>query len=432
VKPAAPARLGEEVFSHSMPGGLGLHLLPKPGFRASHALLAVGYGSIDRCFALPGCQPLRVPDGVAHFLELRLFASPLGDVGDRFAALGAEVNAQTTFTSTGYFFTCTEHLGECLDLLLEFVLRPTLDPAGVEREREIIARELQLYEDNLEWVSFTAALQALYGAHPLGVDIAGSPASIEGISAPLLEFCHRAFYRPANMSLIVGGDFDPEAVAAQVAAALSGWDPGTPPTLFRRPASARAGGTRRAVLPVALPRLYLGWADRPPSAAGEALLVQELCLELLLDILYGSSSDFYARNYQSGLIDGESFGCDLYVEPEFCFFLVGGDTPDPERLRVQIRAELERAADGRLIERDFARAARRAYGQAVQRLDQVEGAVGAVFSAVGRGAGPLGIFAAHGQVRPEDLQPYLERLLASERWGGSLVLPGGLGSRDGG
>ena len=181
MTPSSAEYLGERVVTFSTPAGLDLHLLPKPGFRSVHALLAVGYGSIDRRFTLPGSAPRTVADGVAHFLEHRLFTSTLGDVGDRFAALGAEVNAHTTYTNTAYFFSGTEKVGECLDLLLEFVLNPDFTAEGVTREREIINRELQLYGDNLEWISFIQALHCLYGDHPLGVDIAGTPASIAAI-----------------------------------------------------------------------------------------------------------------------------------------------------------------------------------------------------------------------------------------------------------
>jgi predicted Zn-dependent peptidase len=415
-----------------MPGGLELHLLPKPGFRSVHALLSVGYGAIDRRFALPGCQPLTLPDGVAHFLEHRLFASALGDVGDRFAGLGAEVNAHTTFTNTGYFFSCTDHLEACLELLLGFVLNPSFTAEGVQREREIITRELQLYGDNLEWISFFGVLQSLYGNHPLGVDIAGTVESIRGIDAGLLELCHRAFYRPDNMTLIVGGDFDLGAVADKVASCLEGRTSGPPPLLFRRPSSPARAQTPRQTLSIALPRICLGFGDLQAGLDGEALLKHELCLEVLLDLLYGASSDFYARHYESGLLDAESFGCEIYVEREFCFCLVGGDTPDPERLEGEILEELAGAVGAGVIERGFARAARRAYGQAVQRLDQVEGGVGVVFSSLSRGAGPLGLFAAHDQLEPEDLHQCLKDCLIPARRGTALVFPSDSAEEDGG
>lgn len=419
----AEEHLGERVYNQTMPGGLELYLLPKPGFRSIHALLAVGYGAIDRCFALPGRPPLTVPDGMAHFLEHRLFSSPLGDVGDHFANLGAEVNAHTTFTSTEYFFSCTDHLEECLELLFDFVLNPSFTPAGVQREREIIARELQLYGDNLEWISFISVLQVLYGNHPLGVDIAGTLASIEGIDVTLLELCHRTFYQPDNMILIVGGDLDAEAVAGKVAACLAGRTSGPQPLLFRKPATPALIKDSKAVLPITLPRLCLGFGDLQPGLRGEALLKHELCLEVLLDILYGTSSDFYLRHYEDGLIDAESFGCEIYVEPEFCFCLVGGDTPDPERLQQEILGELERATSTGGIERGFSRATRRAYGQAVQNLDQVEGGVGALYSAISRGAGPFGLFAAHRRLEPQDLRQCLECCLAPAQSGAAVIFP---------
>lgn len=419
------ALLGEQVFAQTLPGGLQLFLLPKPGFRCHHALLSVGYGSIDRRFAPAGAEPVVVPDGVAHFLEHRLFSSSLGDVGDRFAALGADVNAHTTFTNTAFFFTCTDRLEQCLGLLLGFVCKPSFSAEGVVREREIIARELQLYGDNLEWISFFSVLQALYGSHPLGVDIAGTPESIQLIDAPLLEFCHHTFYRPDNMTLIVGGDFEVDQVAGAIERLLEGKTSAAGPMLYRRADAAAQGTAKALTMPIALPRLWVGFRDQGQGLKGEALLRRELALEVLLDILFGSSSDFFARHYESGLIDAESFGCEIYAEPEFCFCLVGGDTPNPELLREEIVTELTRAAGGALLECGFSRSARRAYGQAVQRLDQVEGGVGALHSSVSRGAGPFGLFTVHRRLAVEDLHACLEEVLIPATAAHSVILPAG-------
>lgn len=418
--------LGEEVFSQTLDSGLQLFLLPKPGFRSLHALLSVGYGSIDRCFSPSASEPaVSVPDGVAHFLEHRLFSSSLGDVGDRFALLGAEVNAHTTFTNTSFFFNCTDRLDDCLELLLGFVRNPVFGAEGVVREREIIARELQAYGDNLEWISFFKVLQAMYGNHPLAVDMAGTPESIQTVDASLLEFCHRTFYRPANMSLIVGGDLEVANVAGAVEGLLAGATRGAAPELHRQAPGQGSGTNTTATLPIAQPRLCVGFRDPHPDLQGEALLRRELALEVLLDILFGSSSDFYLRHYESGLIDAESFGCEIYAEPEFCFCLVGGDTPDPMVLREEIMGELMRARSGDLLERGFSRARRRAYGQSVQRLDQVEGGVGAVHSSVSRGGDPFGLFSVHRELCLEDLQAGLKDVLVPATACQSVILPGG-------
>ncbi|MBI2505426.1 MAG: insulinase family protein [Candidatus Latescibacteria bacterium] len=419
------AQLGEQVFSQTLPGGLELFLLPKPGFRSIHALLAVGYGSIDRCFVHRGGGQVEVPDGVAHFLEHRLFSSSLGDVGDRFAALGAEINAHTTFTNTVFFFTCTDRLEECLELLLDFVFTPSFSAEGVVREREIIARELQLYGDNLEWVSFFSALQTLYGNHPLGVDIAGTCQSLQRIDERVLELCHRTFYRPDNMVLFIGGDLDIADTGGKVRALMAGRGGVPAPVLLRQAEGKTGGGSKKTALPIALSRLCLGFRDQRVGLRGEPLLRRELALEVLLDILFGAASDFYARHYESGLIDAESFGCEIYAEPEFCFCLVGGDTPDPVHLQEAILEELRRARQGQIIGRDFPRAARRAYGQTLQRLDLVEGGVGTLHSSISRGGGPFGLFSAHRQLAPQDLYECLDTCLVPDHAGCSTVLPVG-------
>lgn len=420
--------LEERVHCQTLPCGLEFYLVPREGFRSAHALLTVKYGSIDRCFVPPGATaPVEAPDGAAHFLEHRLFAGPDGDVGELFAAIGAEVNAHTTFTHTAYFFSCVDHLEEGLALLVDFVFAPQLTPEGVEREREIIARELQLYGDNLEWVSFFNALQSLYGAHPLGVDIAGTPESLGRIDARVLELCHRSFYRPENMALFVGGDLEVEALGRRVGELMAGRGQ-APCADLRRLACPDGGGGFRAVeLPVAVPRLYLGFRDQREGLHGEALLRRELALELALDVLFGASSDFYARHYESGLIDAESFGCEIYAEAEFCFCLVGGDARQPELLQEALLEELRRARHSDLLERDLARARRRAYGQLLQRFDQVESGVGLVHSAVSRGGAPFALFEAHEQLEAAEVRECLETCLDPDRGQLSQVVPAGEG-----
>ena len=419
--------LGEQFYCEVLPCGLEIYVLPKRGFCQKHALLAVGFGAIDRSFAHPVDQRvIQVPDGVAHFLEHRMFEKPEGDISDSFTALGAELNAHTGFTNTAYFFSCTDGFDQSLDLLLDAVLHPYLTPAGVEREREIIAREIQLYSDHLEWVSFFMILRALYREHPLGVDMAGTLESIRQIDCPTLELCYQTFYQPGNMVLCASGDMEAEEVWDRVGARLEkiGFADRYPvASVYRKEGVDALTGPQELFLPIVRPRLYLGFKNQRVGQCGVELLRRELALELALDILFSPSSLFYTRHYESGLIDAESFGYEVYAEPEFGFCLVGGDVECPEQLEELLLAEIQKARCGDMLERGFARAKRKAYGHLVHHLDQVESCVSLMHSAVSRGAQPFDFFAAHERLSPADVRECLDTWLDAEHYGSALVHP---------
>lgn len=404
----AAVLLGDRYWHGRLIGGLPLYVLSKPGFRQKSALLAVGFGSMDQQVPATRDEPaLSLPAGAAHFLEHRMFAKRRGDITERFAELGVEVDANTTYTHTGYQCSGTDRLDEALDLLLELVLEPYLTRPGIGRERGIIGHEIELYGDNLEWVSYFRAMETLYPGHPLATDIAGTIESLSRLDQAILGRCHRAFYHPANMALFVCGDVEAETVTETVEAGLRrrGIDPdgsGGPsghPTHHTRPVRRLIRGgrpaSRHAVLPVVLPHRSLAFADPRVGLRGTAMLARELALELALDILFGAASDFYNRRYAEGLVDSGSFGFEVNVEPWFAFSLIGGDARRPDELQRAILEELEQARKSGVIEAHFERVRRKAHGHLVQGFDQIETCVQLMHTAVSCGAQPFDLIAAH-------------------------------------
>jgi len=419
--------LGECFYCGVLPGGMKLYAFPKKDFRQKSAVLAVDFGSIDQQLILPDLgEGVQVPAGVAHFLEHRMFEKPEGDITERFHALGAQVNADTTFTSTEFFFSCTDHFEENLGLLLDFVLHPYFTAEGVAREREIISREIQLYRDSLEWVSFFNALGSLYPGHPLSTDIAGTLESIQQIDREVLERCYGRFYRPANMGLFVGGDIDVHRTRERVNAYMEDKDfpeSDSPVHPVRQPLPVPTPVVQVAQLPVVQHHLSLAFGDRVNGMGGAPLLGRGLALELALDILFGPSSRFFNRHYEDGLIDAASFGSEVYLEPWFGVCLVGGEVQYPERLEEAVVEELRQALDGDLMERDFERAKRKVYGQLLQGFDQVENCVQLMHGAVSCGAQPFDYFAAYERLTVADVRDCLETCLDYRCYGFSRVDP---------
>jgi predicted Zn-dependent peptidase len=210
--------LRQAIHAGRHASGLEVFVIPTPGLTRTYGLFATRYGSIASTFLDPASgESVTVPDGIAHFLEHRLFEQPdETDVTDRFAQLGASTNAYTWYTQTAYLFSTIDHPRECLDTLLDFVQEPHFRAERVENEKGIIAEEIKMYDDDPYHRGFRAMMAALYQTHPVRIDIAGTVETIADITPADLDRCWRTFYHPANMMLVVAGALTPEQVAEAV------------------------------------------------------------------------------------------------------------------------------------------------------------------------------------------------------------------------
>ena len=175
-------RLGERCLEHRLPNGLTIRVVPKPGFARKYAFFAVNYGSIDTKFTLEG-REIRTPDGVAHYLEHKMFDLPDGDAMERFAAAGASPNAFTSYDMTAYYFSCTDRFQENFRTLLDMVAEPYFTEASVNKERGIIGQEIRMYEDSADSRLYENLFSAMFRHHPIRVPIAGTVESIADITA---------------------------------------------------------------------------------------------------------------------------------------------------------------------------------------------------------------------------------------------------------
>jgi predicted Zn-dependent peptidase len=367
--------LGEAVHGAQLENGLPVYVLPKAGFLKKHAMIATRYGSTDNAFQLAGeSAPTVVPAGIAHFLEHKLFEEEGGTAFDRFSKNGAYCNAFTSYTTTAYLFSCTDLFRENLELLVDFVGNPYFTQAAIDREREIIGQEIRMYEDSPDWRGFQTLLEAMYHRHPVRIDITGTVETIGGITKDALERCYRTFYNPKNMVLFVAGDLRPDEVFEWAAAAFAK-RPYSPPADVRRvfpdePADVREREVRLR-LDVSQPRLLVGFKDARAGEAGRDLLRKDVELAFAIEMIFGRSSEFYQRCYESGLIDG-SFSASYTGERDHGYTVVGGETEDPAKLLAAIHEAIARARETGFLESDFARIKNKAMGKFLRNFNSLE------------------------------------------------------------
>jgi predicted Zn-dependent peptidase len=368
-------RLQETLVTDRLPNGLTVHVLPKPGFHKTYATFTAKYGSIDNHFRLEGRDPLKVPDGIAHFLEHKMFEEPQGDVFATFAAQGASANAFTTFDRTTYLFSATDQIPANLETLLNFVQNPYFTEPSVEKEKGIIEQEINMYRDNPDYRVYFGLIEALYQKHPVRIDIAGTVDSIYKITRELLYECYNTFYHPSNMSLFVVGSVDPGEILLLVRdnqAKKKVEKQGAIERLFEEEPPEVRMPQERIRLAVSMPKCLIGFKDASVPAGGQALLQQELETKLLLDILFSPSSEIFEKLYDEKLIT-DQFATEYNTGPGYAFSIIGGDTRDPDALVKRLREEVERLLErGGIGETDFERMRRKKIGAFLRMLNSPE------------------------------------------------------------
>ncbi len=362
--------LSEQVVWDRLPNGLTVAVVPKPGFSRRIAYFVTDYGSIHTKFTLDG-KAYEAPAGVAHYLEHKLFDMPGRDITAEFAALGAVPNAFTSYDMTAYYFSCTEHFGENLRLLLEFVSTPYFTEESVRKEQGIIGQEIDMNEDAPDTRVFENLMKAMYREHPIRVPILGTRQTIGEITPEVLHQCHKAFYSPGNMLLCVVGDVDPEEVSAIAREQLADI-PG--PQVQREQAWQEEMTCPEpmvtACMEVAMPMFQLGFKSEP-LADGEAAVRREAVGDLAAEALFGESSPLYLRLYEEGLID-TSFGGGFETVDGMSMLTCSGDSDDPEAVRDAILAQAKVLIEKGISQEDFLRMKRSALGRRIRDLDSFD------------------------------------------------------------
>ncbi len=414
-------RIGEEVFHTTLPNGLPVYIVPKKDFLRKYALFATRYGGMDMRFEKDG-QWLDTPAGIAHYLEHKMFDTEDGNALQELAKNGAEPNAFTSNAITCYYFDATDKFYESLEILLSFVSIPYFTDESVQKEQGIIGQEIGMIEDNPEWQVYKQLMQALYHTSPARTPVAGSVESISHITARTLYDCHKAFYTPANMCLVVVGDVKPEriiAAANQILPAKSG-------PLIRRDYGAEEELTAAehfvtAAMEVSMPTFLVGFKC-PPQHGGEEQHRFTAIGELACDVLMGESSPLYARLYAEGLING-SFGAAFDLLPGASYVYAGGDSKDPQAVAEAILAEARRLVSEGVDGDYYRRVVNANFGAALKALNSFESIAVSMAEGCFQGYDPYRFPEVYDSITVEDVLDFLRRNMTRDHMALSVITP---------
>lgn len=337
--------IDEKVFEHELDNGLKLFIIPKPGFQKTFVTYTTQFGSLDNHFKPLGSNEfVKVPDGVAHFLEHKLFEKEEEDLFTAFAEENAQANAFTSFDRTSYLFSATNHLESNIKRLLTMVETPYFTEETVNKEKGIITEEIKMYQEQPGYKLMFNTLRAMYSKHPIRVDIAGSVDSIYDITKDDLYLCYETFYHPSNMVLFVVGDVDPQSIVDLVDNHEKQRNKTNQPQIERAQIKEPEEVNTHTVtekMKLQSPRLMLGFKNQPLNESSEKYVQRDLEMTFFYELIFGEETDFYQDLLNKDLID-ETFGYQFVLEPSYSFSIITSATQHPDELKELLINELKK------------------------------------------------------------------------------------------
>lgn len=362
------SEIGESYIKAVHPSGLKIYILEKPQYNSAYAVFGTKYGSIDTCFSVNG-EKTQVPEGIAHFLEHKLFESEDGDAFTKYAATGAYANAYTSFDRTCYLFSCSDRFYDNLGILLDFVQSPYFTAETVQKEQGIIGQEIRMYDDNPEWRVMFNMLLAMYKKHPVRIDIAGTVESIAEIDDKLLYKCYNTFYNPSNMFICIAGNVNSEKVLSQINGAVKTNDPIEIERIGCDEPDEVVDSYVEQKLEVAQPIFCFGYKEAMDKP--ERTVKEKVCTSLLLEIIAGDASPLYKKLINEGLINDE-FSFEYFTGNGYSSVIFEGESMDPKKVAEEIKSEVERLKADGIDKKLFSAVRCGMYGEAVRSFNSVE------------------------------------------------------------
>ena len=367
-------KVKEKLYKEKLPNGLTIMIIPKKGIKKKYMIWGTNYGSNDNKFIVPGEENItEVPNGVAHFLEHKMFEQENGTNSlDTLTALGVNANAYTTNDHTAYLFECTDNFYEAMDELMDYVQHPFFTDDNVEKEKGIIGQEIRMYDDYPEWRVYLNALNAMYHKNPIKIDITGTIETISKIDKEILYKCYRTFYHPSNMAIVVVGGFEPDNLLEEIKKRLTKNKPaGEIKRIYPKEEERIVKGEIIEKLDVSNPIYTIGIKDCVEYNKENKIVKKHIAIEILLNIIFGKSSKLFQDLYKDS---------NIYIEPsleyefgrEYAHILITGISNNPRKVYEQFKNTVKEIKENGINKEEFERIKRMLYGNYVREYNDVQ------------------------------------------------------------
>ena len=418
------SKVKETLYIEKLKNGLTVMIIPKKNVQKKYIIWGTNYGSNDNKFIVPGEEKItEVPNGVAHFLEHKLFEQENGTNSlDTLTALGVEANAYTTNDHTAYLYGCTDNFYEALDEFMDYVQHPYFTDENVEKEKGIIGQEIMMYDDYPDWRVYINLLNAMYYENPIKIDITGTIETISKIDKEILYKCYNTFYNPSNMLLVVCGDFEPEKIIEEIKKRLI--DKKENGEIKRIYPEEKEGIVKKKVeqkLEVSEPLYMIGIKDMPGIAKkSEEKAKKHISLQILLNLVFGRSSKLYQRLYNEGIIFGLP-SLDYEFGNTYSHILITGQSNNPEMVFEEFKKEIEKFKKEGINSSDLERIKKMLYGDYIRDFDDVADISRNILSDYFKGINSFDYLEEIQGINEEILMQFLNEIFKEEKMAISIV-----------
>lgn len=419
------SKVKEKLYVEKLENGLTVMIMPKKNIQKKYMIWATNFGSIDNKFIAPNDkEETNIPDGVAHFLEHKMFEQQNGTNSlDTLTALGVNANAYTTTDHTCYLFECTDNFYPAMDELMDYVQNPYFTDQNVEKEKGIIGQEIQMYDDYPSWAVYMNAMKCMYKNNPIIIDIAGSIESISKIDKEVLYKCYNTFYHPSNMVMCFAGEFEPEALIEEVKKRLKPTEKhGEIKRIYPEEPEQIVKKENTQNMEVSMPIFVIGIKDviDNKNCTSSSIVKKHIVIEILLNMLIGKSSKLYKKLYEAELITGEPY-LDYEFSKQYAHVSITGQSNDPKKVLEKFEAEIKKMKENDIDLAHFQRVKNMIYGNYVKEYDDVAEICRMFVGDYMKGINSFEYIEEYEQVTPEYTKQVLEEVFKEEKTVLSIV-----------
>ena len=415
-------KIKEKLYIEKMKNGLTVMIIPKENVQKKYVIWGTNFGSIDNTFIIPNeNKKIQVPDGVAHFLEHKLFEQENGRNSlDVLTGLGADANAYTTNDHTAYLFETVDNFYEVLDEFMDYVQKPYFTEENVEKEKGIIAQEIMMENDHPGWKVYLNALECMYVNNPIKLEIAGSVESIQKIDKEVLYNCYKVFYNPSNMVLVLCGDFKPEEIIKEVEKRLV--DKDAQGEIKRIYPEEPEGINKKIIvtnMEVSMPIFVIGIKDKPSN---EECVKKHIAIEIILNMLLGASSKLYKKMYEDGVLIYKP-ELDYDFSKTYAHITISGQSKNPKMLLEEVKKELKNMKEKGVDDEYFDIIKRKIYGSYISDYNYIGNVARMFLSDYFKGINSFEYLENYSTIEKEYVMQILNEVFVEEKMILSIINP---------
>lgn len=366
--------LNESTFHTTLENGLNVYICKKKGFGKKIGMFGTKYGSVVNDFVdITTGKRIKVPDGIAHFLEHKLFEKEGANALDLFSKMGVSSNAYTSFDQTVYFFETSEKLEESIVMLVKLIKEPYFTDENVAKEQGIIGQEISMYDDDPTFMVYFNALRAMYQKNPVRIDIAGTIESISHITKELLYTCYNTFYSPQNMFFLVVGDVDVDKTIDIIDENIKKYETkvNTDAKIEKFTVNEPKEIAKKEItqkMEIYLPQLCIGY--KLPLSSGEDITKNEIIVSIISDMFFSKQSDFFEKEYNEGKVNG-SIDMQYEGSDTFSHVILSTTSTDIDIIENDLLNYIEEIKEKEIDEELFEIIKRKKIGEAILSSDSL-------------------------------------------------------------